>query len=89
MSESFEKTFKATVEKEGSFTFIALPFLPRDAWGSRPRYPVAGTINGISVRGTLGASGQAYFLRLGAKWMQNSGIEVGAIVTVRLSPEDS
>jgi len=41
----------------------------------------------MPVRGTLGALGQEYFLRLGAKWMQGSGIEPGTNVTVLLSLE--
>ena len=60
---------------------------PREVWGARPRYYVTGTIDDISVRGTLGASGQDYFLRLGAAWMRDSGIEPGANVIVRLSLE--
>ena len=87
MSETNQKSFDAIVQKEGSFTFVAIPFSPREVWGAKPRYYVAGTINGISVRGTLGASGQNYFLRLGAAWIRDTGIELGANVSVRLSLE--
>lgn len=87
MSETNQKSFDAIVQKEGGFTFVAIPFSPREVWGPKPRYYVAGTINGISVRGTLGALGQDYFLRLGAAWMRDSGIEIGANVSVRLSLE--
>ena len=66
---------------------MAIPFSPREVWGSKPRYSVAGDINGIAVRGTLGALGQDYFLRLGAAWMRDSGIELGTNVSVRLSLE--
>ena len=97
MNETDHKEFVATVQKEGSFTFVAIPFSPREVWGARPRYPVcgrvlpAGTINDIAVKGTLGAAegyfrlGQDYFLRLAAKWLRDSGIEPGASVTVKLS----
>jgi hypothetical protein len=85
MNETEYKVFVATVQKEGSFTFVAIPFSPREIWGARPRYPVSGTINDIAVRGTLGVLGQDYFLRLAAKWLQDSGIEPGASVTVKLS----
>jgi hypothetical protein len=84
MSEPGYKEFTTTLQKEGRFTFVALPFSPRAAWGAQPRYPVTGTINDIDVRGTLGAQGQAYFLRLSAEWLRESGIEPGAEVTVRL-----
>lgn len=87
MSETNQKSFAAIIQKEGSFTFITIPFSPREVWGEKPRYHVTGTINGISVRGTLGASGQEYFLRLGAAWMRDSGIELGANVNAQLSLE--
>ena len=87
MSETNQKLFGAVIQKEGNFTFVAIPFLPREVWGAKPRYHVTGTINGIAVRGTLGALGQDYFLRLGAAWMRDSGIELGSDVTVQLSLE--
>jgi hypothetical protein len=88
MSEPDRRVFVATVQKEGSFTFVAIPFSPREVWGPRPRYPVSGTINDIPVRGTLGALGQDYFLRLAAAWIRDSRIEPGAKVTVKLSLEE-
>jgi hypothetical protein len=88
MRETNQKTFDAIVQKEGSFIFVAIPFSPSEVWGKMPRYSVAGTINGISIRGTLGALEKNYFLRLGAAWMKRSGIELGENVSVRLSLED-
>jgi hypothetical protein len=88
MSESNDKVFDAVVHKEGSFTFVAIPFSPREAWGARPRYPVSGTINDIPVRGTLGALAKDYFLRLSTKWLRDSGIQVGTKVTAKLSLEE-
>ena len=82
-----EQTFDAIVETEGKFTFVSLPFSPRAAWGARPRFSVAGTINGVAVRGTLGAFKGDYFLRLGAAWLRDCGIETGAKVTVTLALE--
>ena len=87
MREPIKKEFDAIVQKEGNFTFVAIPFSPRDVWGAKPRFHVTGTINGMSVRGTLGALGQDYFLRLSAKWMKDCGIEPGTTVTVQLSLE--
>lgn len=87
MSTSDEKVFDVIVEREGKFTFVAIPFSPAEAWGAKPRYYVAGTINDFPVRGTLGALGQDYFLRLGAAWMRDSALLVGDRVTVRLSLE--
>ena len=88
MAEPEEKIFKAIVQSEGKFTFVAIPFSPREVWGARPRYYVMGTINDNAVRGTLGALGQDYFLRLGAVWMRASGITPGENVMVKLSIED-
>jgi hypothetical protein len=88
MGESEQKIFEATVQKEGKFTFVEIPFSPREVWGTRPRYYVTGTINDFAVRGTLGALGQDYFLRLSAAWRRDSGIEAGATVIVKLSLED-
>jgi len=88
MSETDQKIFETTVQREGSFTFVAIPFSPRKVWGARPRYHVTGTINGCAVRGCLGVLGQDYFLRLGAAWIRDSGIGPGANVTVSLSLED-
>ena len=85
MNDADPKIFEATIQREGNFTFVAIPFSPRAVWGVRPRYPVSGTINDIAVRGTLGALGQNYFLRLGAAWLRSSGVEVGATVTVKLA----
>ena len=87
-SETEQAIFEAIVQREGSFTFVAIPFLPREVWEARPRYYVTGTINDTPVRGTLGALGQEYFLRLAAVWLRESGIEPGANVTVKLSIEN-
>ena len=87
MTETDQRSFNAVIQKEGGFTFVRIPFSPREVWGAKPRYHVIGTINGVSVRGTLGALGQEYFLRLGAAWMRDSGIDIGAGVNVQLSLE--
>ena len=87
MSNTELKIFEAVVQAEGNFTFVAIPFAPREVWGAQPRYYVIGTINGNKVRGTLGALGSDYFLRLAKTWLRKSGIEPGAKVTVKLSLE--
>ena len=88
MGDSDQKTFEAVVQKEGNFSFVSIPFSPREVWGAKPRYYVTGTINDFAVRGTLGALGQDYFLRLSAAWLRESGIDIGKTVTVKLSIED-
>jgi hypothetical protein len=81
-------TFKTDIQKEGAFTFVAIPFSPREVWGAKPRYNVTGTINGFAVRGCLGALKQNYFLRLSATWLRESGVSVGEEVGVKLEPEE-
>jgi hypothetical protein len=78
-------SFTAMIQREGQFTFVAVPFSPREAWGPRPRYRVSGTINGVAVGGTLGALGGDSFLRLSAAWLRDSGLEIGATVSVALT----
>jgi hypothetical protein len=80
-------SFDAVVESEGKFTFVAIPFAPREIWGAKPRFIVSGTINEKAVRGTLGALGQDYFLRLGATWLRDNGINPGDPVKVMLALE--
>jgi hypothetical protein len=87
VGDTKQETFEAIVQEEGRFTFVAIPFSPREVWGPQPRYYVTGTINGNKVRGTLGALGPDYFLRLAKTWIRESGIELGAKVTVKLSLE--
>ncbi|MFM7677863.1 MAG: DUF1905 domain-containing protein [Roseiflexaceae bacterium] len=81
-----DQHFEAIVQQEGSFVFIAIPFAPRAVWGTRLRYPVVGTINEVTVRGTLGVQAQAYFLRVSKPWLRASRIAVGDVVSVVLQP---
>ncbi len=87
MSEVKQISFDTVVEREGKFTFIGIPFSPRDVWGAKPRFSVNGTINEKAVRGTLGALGQDYFLRLGATWLKDNGVSPGDSVKVVLTLE--
>lgn len=79
--------FTATVQKTGSRVFIALPFDPQTIWGVKQRHHVRGAVNGNTIRGSLGADGEQYFLLLGAAWRRDNGIEAGITVNVILEPE--
>ena len=79
--------FKTMVAKEGSRTFIAIPFNPNEVWGVKQRHHITGAINGCAVRGSLGSDGSQYFLPLGAAWRRDNGVEAGAEVEVVLTPE--
>jgi hypothetical protein len=79
--------FTTTVAKAGSRVYLAIPFDPQAVWGTKTRHYVRGTINGQTIRGSLGAEGARYFLPLGAAWRRDNGVEAGATVKVVLEPE--
>ena len=79
--------FKTIIAKSGTRTFIPLPFNPNDVWGIKQRHHIRGSVNGHSVRGSLGSDGTIYFLPLGTAWRRGCGLEAGAEVEVVLSPE--
>lgn len=83
-----EQHFETTVRSgERGRVFIALPFDPSAVWGKKQRHHVAGTINGMNIRGSLGSDGQTHFMPLGAAWRRDCGIQPGDKVTVALWPE--
>ena len=82
------KSFKTTVQSgERGRVFIALPFKPSDVWGKKQRHHIAGTVNGMSIRGSLGSDGDVFFVLLGAAWRRDCGIRPGDAVMVELHPE--
>jgi hypothetical protein len=81
------QTFKTVVAKRGSRVYIAVPFDPNAAWGVKRRHYVRGTLNGCTIRGSLGSDGTQYFLPLGAAWRRDNGVEAGAQVSVTLEAE--
>jgi hypothetical protein len=82
-----KQRFKTVVAKQGSRTFIAIPFNPNEVWGVKQRHHISGSVNGCGVRGSLGSDGTQYFLPLGAAWRRDNGVEAGAEVEVELGPE--
>ena len=79
--------FQTVLMKSGSRVFLPIPFNPNDAWGVKQRHYIRGTVNGHTVRGSLGSDGQQYFLPLGAAWRRDCGLDAGDQVDVALSPE--
>jgi hypothetical protein len=79
--------FQATITKTGSRTYIPLPFDPNAVWGVKQRHYISGSVNGCTVRGSLGSDGRQFFLPLGAAWRRDNRLEAGAPVEVVLSPE--
>lgn len=87
-SPSGEKRFRAKIDgtAKGRF-YIPLPFDPAEAWGARGRYYVAGTINGMEIRGRLDKSGKGHFLPLGPAYRRDTGLRPGDAVDVVLADE--
>src|SRR5207247_7541929 len=81
------RKFRTTVTVSGSRVFVPIPFDPNEAWGTKQRHYITGTINGCAIRGSLGSDGQSYFLPLGAAWRRDNEIEAGESITVVLSSE--
>jgi uncharacterized protein DUF1905 len=48
---------------------IAVPFDPDETWGAKAVHPVAGTINGRPVRGTIVPGGSGWALTLTPMWI--------------------
>ncbi len=67
--------------------FVPVPFDPDEAWGSKPRHHVAGTVNGMGVRGVVeGIEGGRGFV-LGPAWRRDCGIAPGDTVNVSIDAE--
>ena len=66
---------------------IAVPFDPDQAWGARAEHPVAGTINGRFVRGTIAPDGSGWAFTVTPMWMRDAGVAAGDDVIVELAPE--
>lgn len=87
-NETREQSFQAKLEgTEAGRVYVVLPFDPETDWGSRTRYHVTGTINGIRVRGALEKFSGGYFLPLGRAYRDAAGLKLGDSVRVALMPE--
>jgi len=88
MRQTRQLCFRATIDgSERGRVYVCLPFDPADSWGTRGRYYVAGTINGIKFRGRLDQSGKGHFLPLGPVWRRSAGLHPGDVVDVVIVDE--
>jgi hypothetical protein len=76
----------ATRTASGGAT-ILFPFDPAEAWGTRDRYHVTGTIGGIRVRTTLVHRGGSWHIDLGPKSGSAARLTDGETVEVEVWPE--
>ena len=81
-------TFTAVLEpRAGGGVRIRLPFDPDQAWGTRGRHSVNGTIGGHRVRGPLTRTGDIHVLDLGPTWCDAPDVGPGTTAAVILAPE--
>jgi len=79
--------FDGRIERIGARALIALPADPREVWGERARYDVAGTVGGKSYRGkVLFLDGRAW-LPTGPVFLRDAGLALGETVTVEVGLE--
>lgn len=64
-----------------------MPFDPDEVWGSRPRHPVHGTINGCGFRAVIELYDGTRGLVLGPAWLRGCPADLGDSVEVETVPE--
>ncbi len=80
--------YRVTVIEGGrGRVFVPVPFDPDQAFGSKKRHHVAGTVNGMRVRAVIEAIEGGYGIVLGAAWRRDCGVRPGDAVEVSLTPE--
>ena len=82
------KRFTAVVRiDERGRTHVPVPFEPDEAWGTKPRHHVTGTLNGMGLRGVLDRTVHGTVLVLGPAWCRGARLTTGDQITVVLGPE--
>lgn len=82
------RTFRAVVVNDSKGRVVVpVPFDPDTVWGKKARHHVAGTVNGMGVRGVVDDFGEIKGVLLGAAWRRDCGIAPGDSVSVVLEPE--
>ncbi len=66
---------------------IAVPFDPDQAWGTKARHHVTGSVSGCRVRVTLMPGDRGWAFTLNPARMRHAGIAIGSEVPVELAPE--
>ena len=81
-------SFTATVDDVGrGRAVIRLPFDPDAAWGPKRQHHVRGTVAGNRVRGPLRLASKRWTLVIGAAWLRDNPLPIGAAVKVVLEAE--
>lgn len=82
-----EQRFTATVLQSGARAYLTLPFDPNQVWGAKERHYVSGSIDGERFRGLLDTGTSPAVLPIGAAWIRDHELAVGAEVEVILAPD--
>lgn len=83
-----ERRFKAIVTSDGRRrVLVPVPFDPDAAWGDKAEHRVAGTVDGMGIRGSIEPLGNGRGILLGPAWRRDCGIGPGDEVDVVLEPE--
>jgi len=86
MSASREFTVTVLAHGRGS-VLVPVPFDPDAMWGAKTTHRVAGTVNGMRVRGVLKPIGGGHGFTLGPAWRRVCGVDAGDEVTVVVEAE--
>lgn len=75
-----------TSDAKGRF-HVPVPFDPDDAWGSKERHHVTGTLDGCGLRGVVEPGDGGAEVVLGPAWNRDGRPKGGTTVEVVLAPE--
>jgi Bacteriocin-protection, YdeI or OmpD-Associated/Domain of unknown function (DUF1905) len=66
---------------------VPVPFDPDAEWGAKPRHHVAGTVNGMRMRGVVELHGGLHGFLLGPAWLRDCALSIGDLAQVDIQPE--
>jgi uncharacterized protein YdeI (YjbR/CyaY-like superfamily) len=85
------KRFRGVLEPDNTnlkWTIVKLPFDPRNAWPTRNRLRIRGTINGFAFRTSLFGSAQGgHYLLVNKQMQKGSGVGMGGMAEIALEPD--
>lgn len=81
--------FEAVLERPaGAWTFLRVPFDVQEAFGSRARVAVKGSVNGVAIRSSLMPQGDGtHILVVNSSIRDQAGADVGDTVRVTLEQD--
>lgn len=66
---------------------VPVPFNPDETWGQKLEHRIAGSVNGMGIRGSLEPFAGGFGVVLGEAWRRDCGVSPGDKVTVVLYAE--